>query len=132
MKNEELLEAISEAASCYIPIEELTEEQQEKLLNIRIKLCDCDLCKSYSKQPGKIIAAGHAIKKTYEIGISEHYFNALEGTEQTGCVPVFLLEEIMTVLHEIIHVLFPDLSEKQTRRRTKAWLKRSIWLQHFD
>ena len=70
-------------------------------------------------------------RKTLEIGISEKHFKILEGYKSGFAKPIFLLEEIATVLHEIIHILFPNLSEKQTQRKTKAWIRRNEWLQNL-
>jgi hypothetical protein len=42
-----------------------------------------------------------------------------------------LFEAIAVVLHEIIHILYPNYGEQQVRRKTLVWLKRNLWLDSY-
>jgi hypothetical protein len=116
MNQRKLLELIHYSADAMIPYKKLTDEQQDKLMGITYDFCSCKLCKN---------VMAHANIKTWKIGISKFYFNTL--TKGPSPVPITLLELISSTLHEIIHILFPTLSEKQVERKTKSWIRQSKW-----
>ena len=35
------------------------------------------------------------------------------------------------MLHEIIHVLFPDYTEDEVDAKTYAWLRRAVWVEPY-
>jgi hypothetical protein len=110
------------SAQCFIPTEELTEEQLEKLDNITIHPCDCTFCRH-----NKWMA--HARPYKAEISWSRQFWRDLISGKITK--PIALIEAVGTVLHEIIHILFPEYNEKEVREKTCQWLKRNLWLETF-
>jgi len=119
--NRTLLNLIYGDASRYIPTNELTEEQLEKLDNITYRWCNCKSC----KRPLKIGAvtvvpqwAGHANAKTLTIRLSKPFLK--QNTNPT--VAITLSTFVHTVLHEIIHILFPEFNEEQTEKKTREWM----------
>jgi len=129
-----LLEIVFEAASCFIPTDELTREQKQKLDNIRYKLCNCRICKKALESPKtEWKALGHANRRTWEIGISRDAVKLMAGIGKyrklENIIPIFLLHLEQTIVHEIIHILFPELSEVQVRNKTSEWLNSFDWNQ---
>ena len=126
LTNQRLLELIFDAATCYIPIAELSKKQLERFDNITIHWCNCVLCKDYTvgNNATSHSAAGHANRVTCQIGISK-YMNK-RGFEITP--PIFLLDLISTMVHEIVHILYPEFNEEQTREKTLELLKKNQWL----
>lgn len=124
--NQKLLELLYEAASCYIPFEDLKEDQRDRFDNISYRWCNCEGCRRPLKVGDKIIIlqyAGHADKKTLEICLSRSFLK-----EHLTLTPsIFLLTLIATALHEIVHILFPEFDENQTVDKTWEWLRRNVW-----
>jgi len=132
LSQKKLLEIVYLASQCFIPTEELTREQLEKLDNINYRLCDCWRCKkTLTSQDKSGKALGHADKETRLIGISRDAFRSMAGISghQTGCNHIFLLRLIQTIVHEIVHVLFPEYSEERTIDKTNEWLNSFDWSQ---
>lgn len=122
-----LLDLIYNAATCYVPSDELTEEQKERFDNITYRWCNCRRCKKALKISGKTIKpqyAGHCNKKTLQICLSKS--NLKEFIELP--YSMFLLQLIATAVHEIIHALFPEFDEEQTIHKTWEWLRRNEWV----
>lgn len=120
MSQEAVFELIYNAATCFIPTNELTEEQLDKLDNITYDGCTCRLCRGDN-------AVGHADRKRLKICWSKPFFSVL--LTQKMSMSATLFEAVDTILHEIIHILFPDYDEEQTRQKTHEWLKRNLWLE---
>ena len=130
-----LLEIVFEASQCFIPTDELTNEQKDRLDNIRYGLCDCKICKRALTSPiTEWKALGHSNRKTYYIGISQDSIEFMAGIGKYGppsiprlIIPIFLLQLIKTILHEIIHILSPECNEEEVRDKTNAWLNSFDW-----
>ena len=114
---------IYNAATCFIPREELTEEQREKLDNITYKSCYCPLC---SGKTGKKVL-GHANRQMSRINWSNDFFKPL--IKQDLMMPETLFLLLDTALHEIIHIIYPEFDEYETKKKTAEWLKRNLWLE---
>jgi hypothetical protein len=121
VSQEAIFTLIYNAATCFIPTKELTSEQLEKLDNITIRGCTCRLCR------GKHL--GHANSKRLEIGWSKPFFSEL--VTQKLSMNATLFEAVGTVLHEIIHILFPQYDEEETRKQTCEWLKKNLWFEYY-
>ena len=122
------MELVCEAASCYIPFEELSQDQLERFDNIVYRWCSCRRCRRPFKIGDKILIpqnAGHANRKTLEISLSK---SVLKESTKLATQPIFLLTLIATALHEIVHVLFPEFDEGQTVHKTWEWLKENKWV----
>jgi hypothetical protein len=126
-----LLDWAYEAATCFVPMKKLTEEQLDKFDDIKIKLCrpNCVTCKEIRSRGVQGEVYGHAQRLTCHIGITHDVLRDLGGIDRKfkTVVPVFLLELIATILHEIIHILFPAYSEKEVEDRTVEWLNSHDW-----
>lgn len=122
VSQEAVFALIYNAATCFIPTNELTEEQLDKLDNITYHGCTCRLCRK-----DKVL--GHANRMRLQIGWSKPFFSVL--LTQKMLMATTLFEAVGTVLHEIIHILFPDYDEKQTRQKTCEWLKRNLWFESY-
>lgn len=122
VSQEAVFELIYDAATCFIPTNELTVEQLDKLDNITFRECRCQHC----RKDGWI---GHADKKRREISWSKPFFSVL--LTQKMSMGATLFEAVGTILHEIIHTLFPEYDEEQTRQKTYEWLKRNLWVETY-
>ena len=122
VSQEAVFALIYNAATCFIPENELTEEQLEKLDNITFHGCRCRHCR---KDKG----LGHADSQRLEIGWSKPFFGVL--LTQKFLMGATLFEALGTVLHEIIHILFPEYDEEQTRQKTCEWMKRNLWFETY-
>ena len=119
------------AASCYIPVEELNQDQLERLDNITYRWCNCERCRRPLKIGDKVLIpqnAGHANRKTLEICLSRQV--PKENMDITP--PIFLLTLIAISLHEIVHILFPRFDEDQTVNKTWEWLKQNSWVTYAE
>ena len=123
-----LLSLVFEAAQCFIPTNELSDEQKERLDNIQVRLCSCRRCRRAleTKMPQTHLL-GHAQKETYKVRISHDAFYLLLGIDAQVSVPMALLQFIETSLHEIVHILFPEYSEEETTKKTFQWLNSLDW-----
>lgn len=127
-----LLDLAYEAATCLVPTEKLTEEQLEKLDNINCRLCkpNCPTCNEIRTRhrwaSGQVF--GHADHLTCYIGITHDLFRMIGGFDEHETIaPNFLLKLIATVLHEIIHVLFPEYTEDEVEDKTVEWAQSLDW-----
>jgi hypothetical protein len=122
VSQKDVFELIYDAAICFIPYEDLTDEQLERLDNITMKGCRCKLCteKNY---------LGHANVWKLEICWSKPFFS--DFLKHKFSMKQTLFEAIAVVLHEIIHILYPNYGEQQVRRKTLVWLKRNLWLDSY-
>lgn len=129
ISQKKLLEILFEAAQCFIPTDELDDEQKDKLDNITYRLCDCWRCKKALTSPNiDWKALGHANKRTYRIGVSRDAVKLLAGIGKHGMtIPIFLLQLMKTILHEIIHILFAEYDEEKVREKTNEWLSSFDW-----
>ena len=126
INSSKFLELVFDAATSYIPPDELNDNQKEKLDNLTCKWCNCHFCKTELKVGNEIIRPqyeGHAQSEKNEIRISR---NVIGSDDE---IPRTLTEIIHIILHEVVHVLFPEYSEDETENKTKEWLRRSIWSQ---
>jgi len=126
-----LLQLVYDAATCYVPTEQLNEEQLERLDNITYRWCNCRRCKKALKIGDKTIRpqyAGHANKRTLEICLSRSFLRKRVDMPYA----MFLLELIGTTLHEVVHILFPQFNEEETIDKTWEWLKNSEWVAHWE
>lgn len=131
LTNAKLLDLLYNSATCYIPTEDLTEEQLERFDNITYRWCNCRRCKKALKIRDRIVRPqyiGHADKKTLEISLSEPVLREVIALP----APISLLELIGTCLHEIAHVLFPEFNEDQTNDKTWEWLRRNEWVRDAE
>jgi len=135
ISQKKLLEIVYEAAQCFIPTERLTSEQLGKLDNISSHLCNCRQCRKAltSSEPWK--ALGHANKKTYSIGISRDGIKLMAGIEKRkpfSVTPIFLLDLLYTILHEVVHILFPEYSEEEASNKAYKWLNSFRWKEAIE
>jgi len=124
-----LLSLVFEAAQCFIPTNELSDEQKERLDNIQVRLCSCRRCRRAleTKMPEGWAWVGHAQKETYKVGISRDALKLLAGIGTQEIFPTGFLEFIDISLHEIVHILFPEYSEEETTKKTFQWLNSLDW-----
>ncbi|MGA3111581.1 MAG: hypothetical protein ABSE15_06050 [Candidatus Bathyarchaeia archaeon] len=121
-----ILVLIQNVASCYIPENELTEEQSGKLRNLSYRKCRCYFCRDEGVH-------GHANRKNNEIELSEKYlaglFNGKNLERDTG---FDFLDLVATTLHETIHILYPEFDEEQTEEKVVDWLKKNSWVKDYE
>ena len=111
ISDKDLLDALYESASCVIPSEILTETQKDIFNNIRYFFCGCEVCET---------AGGHADKKSWEIGISRKHFDTM--LRSGFPVPIGILSVIGTFVHEITHIIYPNLDENGVIEKTaRLW-----------
>ena len=113
LSKETLIDLIYNTANSFVPTDELEDEQLTKFDNIRYEWCNCGICKRSS---------GHADKNHLKIGLSWAHFGDLFEWR----VPISLFDVIVTALHEIVHILFPEYNEIQTEAKVKEWALKSI------
>jgi hypothetical protein len=128
VSQEAVFKLIYNAATCFIPTNELTEEQLDKLDNITYHGCTCRLCRGGNAlgHPDGM-ALGHADRMKLKICWSKPFFSVLLTQEMSMSATLFAAVD--TILHEIIHILFPEYDEEETRQKTCEWLKRNLWLE---
>lgn len=118
---EAVFKLIYNAAKCFIPRDELSQAQLERLCNITLRSCRCRECRRYEY-------LGHTDKSTLEISWSQPFVSHLL-TYKDLMDGLFLT--VGMAVHEIVHVLFPDYTEEQTRRKACDWLKKNLWLEAY-
>ena len=126
-----LLELVYNAATCYVPNEELNEEQLERFDNIRYRWCNCRRCRRALKIKEKVLIpqyVAHANRSTLEISFSKPVLKEHINMPYS----MFLLALIATALHEIVHVLFPEFNEEEAVDKTWKWLKKNNWVLHAE
>jgi hypothetical protein len=114
LSDAKLLELVFDAATCYIPDEELDESQLERIDNIRYHWCKCKTCSGNG-------IGGHADWRQLEIGFSKRWFE--ESMELPSSM--FLIRFVHLCLHEIIHVIFPELNEEEVWMKASDWIRKS-------
>lgn len=113
-------------ASCYIPENELTEDQNGKLRNLKYRKCRCYFCLNEGVH-------GHANRKNNEIGLSEKYLARLfNGNNLENDTGFDFLNLVATTLHETIHILYPAFDEDQTEDKVVEWLKKNSWVKDYE
>lgn len=120
------LDLVYDAATSYIPQDEINDFQKEKLDNLSYRWCNCHWCKTELRIEDEIVRhqwEGHAHREKNEIRISRTVFDPADEAQ----IP--LTELIHTILHEIVHILFPEYDEDKTEEKTRQWLRKSIWSQ---
>jgi len=123
ISQKKFLEIIYEAATCFIPTDELSYEELDIFdHSIRYSLCDCLRCR-------KAELLGHASNRTGEIGVSRQAIKQLGAFDKDpGLASIILLQLIKTILHEIIHIIKgPLFSEENTKMLTNQWLNKFDW-----
>ena len=126
-----LLQLVYDAATCYVPTEQLNEEQLERLDNITYRWCNCRRCKKALKIGDETIRpqyVGHANKRTLEICLSRSFLRKRVDMPYA----MFLLELIGIALHEVVHILFPEFNEEETIDKTWVCLKNNEWVAHWE
>jgi hypothetical protein len=84
--------------------------QKTRAVYFEYNLCSCDACQS---------ECGAHINKKGQIRISQKFFqNTLQSTPPNG-----LLELMYTVLHQMLHGIFPELDEKAVTEQTEQTWK---------
>ena len=118
---EKFVEIMYNTTLCFIPDGVLDEEQLHKLDNMAYRFCDCQMCSN-----AKII--GHADGKNNTIHVSRNAIMGMAGLNTNmWSAPATLLQFVITILHEIIHVLYPDYDESETDEKTLQWLNMFDW-----
>ncbi len=90
---------------------QLDSEQKTRALYFSYNLCSCDACQK---------ECGAHINKKGQIRISQKLFqNTLN---QKTSSPIGVLELMYTILHEVLHGIFPELDEQTITEKTEqAW-----------
>lgn len=122
VSQEAVFKLVYNAATCFIPHNELTDDQREILDSITIHGCSCKHCR-------KDNWIGHAYPIQHEIGWSKPFFSKL--LKQDMMMTGTLLEAIGTTLHEIIHIIYPDYDEEDVRQKTCEWLSKQLWVSTY-
>jgi hypothetical protein len=88
---------------------QLDSEQKTRALYLSYNLCSCDVCQK---------ECGAHINKKGQIRISQKLFqNNLQSPPPAG-----LLELMYTILHQMLHGIFPDLDEETIVEKTEqSW-----------
>jgi hypothetical protein len=89
----------------------LDSEQKTRALYFSHNLCTCEACKK---------ECGAHINKKGQIRISKKFF---QGTlKQKTSSPIGLLELMYTILHQLLHGIFPELDEETINEKAEqAW-----------
>lgn len=133
ISEEKLLEIVYNTTLCFIRTDELTDEQLNKLDNITYSLCDCPMCSGRKTFPRPLKAIGHADERSNSISISRNAIKEMAGLDELSrrqliwSMPAFLLQFIVTILHEIIHILFAEYNEEEVNKKTVEWLNSFDW-----
>ena len=106
----EVLDALYDVA--FVVLEstpQLNNEQKTRALYFSYNLCSCEACQK---------ECGAHINKKGQIRISQKLFqNKLQSPSPAG-----LLELMYTILHEVLHGIFPELDEQTIAEKTEqAW-----------
>ncbi|UCC32861.1 MAG: hypothetical protein JSW53_03410, partial [Candidatus Bathyarchaeota archaeon] len=104
LKDSSFLELLCSTAMCYVPDELLDEDQLDRYDNIHYRWCDCRLCRESIKIGDRLFrqqAMGHSNNQTLEICLSRPVYRRF----RDDSYPMFLLEMIGTVIHEIVHII---------------------------
>jgi hypothetical protein len=89
----------------------LDSEQKTRALYFSHNLCTCEACKK---------ECGAHINKKGQIRISKKFFQST--LNQKTPAPIGLLEVMYTILHQLVHGIFPELNEETINKKTEqAW-----------
>jgi hypothetical protein len=92
---------------------QLDPEQKTRALYLSYNLCSCDACQK---------ECGAHINKKGQIRVSQKLFqNKLQSPPPAG-----LLELMYTILHQILHGIFPELEEETITEKTEQIWKTGI------
>ncbi|MGA2682210.1 MAG: hypothetical protein ABSF44_10485 [Candidatus Bathyarchaeia archaeon] len=114
-------ELILDLAKSLVPREGLADEQLDKLCELTISGCRCNMCKHNE-------ANAHTDKRGHEIRWSRYHFwddDIIAGSPDCDT----LLEATLDIFHEIIHQLFPDYDEQEVRQKAVEFLERNVLLE---
>ena len=90
---------------------QLDNEQKTRASYFSYSLCSCESCQK----------CGAHINKKGQIHISHKYF--LETLNQTASSAIGVLELMYTILHELLHGIFPELDDTAVTQKTeKVWI----------
>ena len=106
----QILDAIYNAAVTILEsTTELNDQQKTRALYLQYNLCECDACQKN--------CASH-INKKGQIRISQQFFqNTLQCPPPAG-----IMEVMYTILHQILHGVFPELDEEEIAQKTQeSW-----------
>ena len=108
---EQILDALYNAALVVLEsTPQLDPEQKTRALYLSYNLCSCDACQK---------ECGAHINKKGQIRISQKLFqNKLQSPPPAG-----LLELMYTILHEVLHGIFPELEEETIIEKTEQTWK---------
>jgi hypothetical protein len=88
-------------------------EQKTRALFLSYNLCSCDACQK---------ECGTHINKKGQIRVSQKFFQSnLQSTPPSG-----LLEVMFTLLHQMLHGIFPELDEEPIVEKTEQIWKSGI------
>jgi hypothetical protein len=107
------LDALYDVTLLILESTNLTEEEKTRALYLQINLCECNECQKEF--------ASH-INKKGQIRISKKYFkNTLKNIPPAG-----FLEIMYTILHQILHGIFPKLNKEKIIKKTEKIWKEGI------
>jgi hypothetical protein len=90
---------------------QLDDEQKTRASYFSYNLCSCESCQT----------CGAHINKKGQIRVSQKYF--LDTLNQTTSPAIGVLELMYTILHELLHGIFPELDETEITQKTEqVWL----------
>jgi hypothetical protein len=109
--------------------EELNDTQLKRFENISYKWWNCQIC---SKKFGKFYEvkrnATHCDKNILEISFSLPNYKENLVISKTGII----LELFVTIIHEIVHIIYPNFNEKETIEKTWNWIIKNQWTQGIN
>ena len=108
---EEILDAVYDSVLAVLDsTPQLDPEQKTRALYLSYNLCKCDECQK---------ECGAHINRKGQIRISNKYFTATMNQETP---PTSFLELMYTILHQMMHGIFPELDEETVNLKTEqAW-----------
>ena len=105
-----IFDAVMTMIECNV---ELSEEQKELQLSIGYSLCECDRC-----EKGEIMA--HTDAKSM-FWVSRKRFNLMLGEAHLS---FGLFDLIHNLLHELLHIFYPRLTEKSITLKTAKFFRK--------
>jgi hypothetical protein len=106
---EEILDALYDSAVAVLDsAPQLDPEQKTRALYFSYNLCTCKECQK---------DCGAHINRKGQIRISKKYFNSALNQEAPS--PAGLLELMYTLIHQLMHGIFPELDEETINEKTE-------------
>jgi hypothetical protein len=106
---EEILDALYDSVlSVLDSAPQLDHEQKTRVLYFSHNLCTCNECQK---------DCGAHINRKGQIRISKKYFNGALNQEEPS--PVGFLEVMYTLVHQLLHGIFPELDEETINAKTE-------------